>query len=128
MKEIDAGHEYELNSYDGKQPNRLVFVKREGEGYPFNVGHHPGTNCQSVIRALIARVKYLQKQIPCVENQVVIRKLRESLWHFEIRAAQRHGRQLPDFPIEIEAMPTCLTCGHIGCEDLNHQQSKGGES
>lgn len=121
MNEVDPGHEYLLDSYDGGDPVRLVYVKREGEGYPFNVGHHPGTNCQEVIRALIARVKYLQKQVRCDENIFVIDYLRRALWQFEIRAAQRHGRRLPDFYLnEIENQPTCAGCGHIGCEG-NHK-------
>lgn len=116
MKVIDPGHEYELDSYDGGEPVRLVFVKREGEGYPFNVGHHPGTNCQEVIRALIDRVQYLQRQIPCDENPVVVNRLRDALWQFEQRAAERHGRLLPSFEAAIEKQPTCAGCGHIGCD------------
>ena len=122
MKEVDPGHEYLLDSYDGDQVNRLVFVKREGDGYPFNAGHHAGTNCQETLRALIERVKYLQKQVRCNEDILVIDYLRRALWQFEVRAAQRHGRRLPDFYInEIENQPTCAGCGHIGCEG-NHRR------
>lgn len=125
MKEVDPGHEYLLDSYDGGEPVRLTFVKREGEGYPFNVGHHPGTNCQEVIRALIDRVKYLQRQIRCDENIFVIDYLRRALWQFEVRAAQRHGRKLPDFYLnEIEDQPTCAGCGHIGCAGEGHRASE----
>ena len=117
MKTIDPGHEYLLDSYDDGEPVRLVFVKREGEGYPFNTGHHPGTNCQEVIRALIERVKYLQSQIPSVWNENVLLLLRQSLNQFESRAADRHRRVLPPFAFdEIEMQPTCPGCGHIGCE------------
>lgn len=126
MKTIDPGHAYLLDSYDGGQPVRLTFVKREGEGYPFNAGHHPGTNCQEVIRALIDRVKYLQEQIPCEENQQIINNLRSCLWEFERRAAKRHGRasvlpwQEGYQAIPIENQPTCTGCGHVGCEG-NHK-------
>lgn len=121
MKVIDPGHKYELDSYDGGESVRLTFVKREGEGYPFNAGHYSGTNCQEVIRALIDRVKYLQSQIHCDENIFVIDYLRRALWQFEIRAAQRHGRRLPDFYLnEIESQPTCAGCGHIGCDGRYH--------
>lgn len=116
MKVVDAGHEYLLDSYDGGDPVLLTFVKREGGGYPFNVGHYPGTNCQEAIRALIDRVKYLQKQIPCDENRFVIDYLRRALWQFEIRAARRHGRSLEFEQPEIELVPTCAGCGHIGCD------------
>lgn len=134
MKVIDPGHEYELDVYDTDRVNdpsavayivdaRLRFVKREGPGYPFNVGHHAGTNCQEVIRVLIDRVQYLQKQIPCDENVVVITKLREALWQFEQRAAERHGRSL-SFAAgqKIETLPTCKGCGHVGCEGEHKAQ------
>lgn len=127
MKVVDAGHDYELDSYDGGAPVRLTFVKREGDGYPLNVGHHPGTNCQEVIRVLIARVKYLQKQIPCDENERIITDLRSCLWAFESRAAKRHERASV-FPwqenyqtVAVEDQPTCRTCGHIGCDGASHR-------
>lgn len=119
MIEVEPGHEYLLDSYDGEQENRLVFMKREGEGYPFNVGHHAGTNCQEVLRALIARVKYLDSQISSPYNHKVLMALRTSLLCFEQRAANRHGRTFPDyhvFHVEVELLPTCPGCGHIGCE------------
>lgn len=123
MKVIDAGHEYLLDSYDGEQENRLVFMKREGEGYPFNVGHHAGTNCQEVARMLINRVQYVHRQIPHEVNGRIISRLRSDLWDLERRAAMRHGR-LEAFDVwrnaygcqpAIELEPTCRTCGHIQC-------------
>lgn len=127
MRVVDPGHEYSLDSYDGGESVRLVFVKREGEGYPFNAGHHPGTNCQEVIRVLIDRVKYLQKQIPCEENELIINNLRSCLWAFEGRAAKRHGRasvlpwQEKYQAIPVEEQPTCTGCGHIGCSGGEHR-------
>lgn len=122
---VDPGHEYLLDSYDGGESVRLMFVKREGEGYPFNVGHHPGTNCQEVIRALINRVQYLQKQIPCDENLFTVDALRDALWQFETRAARRHGRTLAGIPLEIETEPTCKTCGHIRCDGRHREREAG---
>lgn len=61
MKVIDPGHVYELAHLDGQHVERLVFVKREGDGYPGNFGHHEGTNLQEVLRALIDRVEYLNR-------------------------------------------------------------------
>ncbi len=43
MKIVDLGHEYTLDSLDGECENRVIFVKREGDGYPGNTGCHPGT-------------------------------------------------------------------------------------
>lgn len=135
MKVIDPGHVYALAFLDGaitspEMPklgvllsNTLTFVKREGDGYPGNVGHHPGTNLQEVLRALIERVKYLERQVPHPNNPIIIFALRHSLWLLEQRAAERHGRPftLPAAGVlriedsTIEDAPTCRLCGHIGC-------------
>ena len=123
MKVVDSGHYYLLDQLDNPihpylQP--LVFVKRVGDGYPGNEPPaHPGTNMQEVLRALIERVKYLDNQIPCQNNIQALRSLRNALWMFETRAADRHGR-LVEFLVEfkeslIETYPTCHKCGHIGC-------------
>lgn len=119
MKIIDPGHAYELDILDGDRrfPETLIFVKREGENYPGNVGHHPGTNLQEVLRVLIDRVKYLDTQIANRRNQTVLYCLRSSIFELEMRAAERHNRVLPLFNMDrIEEMPTCEFCGHISCE------------
>jgi hypothetical protein len=119
MEVIDPGHKFRLEGYDGGEAQVLVFMKREGTGYPFNVGHHSGTNCQEVIRALIERVKYLQRQVPCDQNSQIIQLLRESLILFEDRASQRRGKTSPQLSCEdFELLPTCPTCGHIGCSGI----------
>lgn len=116
MEVIDPGHKFQLNGYDDGEPQILTFMKREGSGYPFNVGHHPGTNCQEVIRALIERVKYLQNQVACAENEQIIKLLRESLRLFEFRAAKRRGQSPPQISREdLEVLPTCPSCGHVAC-------------
>ena len=125
MRCVDPGHSYLLTAYDAEpgSTRNLVFMKREGPGYPFNVGHYPGTNCQEVIRALIDRVKYLDRQIACPENAIILAGLRSALAAFEIRAARRHGRELSAQPTEIENAPICQCCGHIGCSIHSPPQS-----
>jgi len=123
MKILDNGHSYELEMLDETQDRTwpLMFVKREGEHYPGNKGHHPGVNCQEVLRVLIDRVKYLQGQIPCVENEDILIHLREALFSFEFRAAGLHGYDLPENRLaEIELLPVCKTCGHIVCAEKFH--------
>ena len=88
-------------------------MKREGKGYPGNVGHYAGTNCQEVLRVLIDRVKYLEGQIPCRENSLIISSLRTALWHFESRAADRHNREFCVEADGIELLLTDLKDGHI---------------
>lgn len=117
MEIQDQGHRFKLDSYDGECVQTLTFMKREGPGYPFNVGHYAGTNCQEVIRALISRLQYLSLQIPCWQNRVSVWLLRATLWLFERRAANRHGRRFAFHLLfsEIESEPTCPTCGHVRC-------------
>jgi hypothetical protein len=115
MQVIDPGHDYRLTVFDGVANQRLTFMKREGAGYPFNAGSNPGTNCQEVLRALIDRVSYLQRQIPCAENDAIVANLRAALYLFEIRAARRHGRELTGGYENIENVQPCATCGHIEC-------------
>ncbi len=114
---LDPGHTYQPSEIDGETTeNVIIFVKREGEGFPGNEGHHAGTNCQEIVRILIDRVKYLHNQIPHSNNIKIINALREVLLQFEQRAAERHGRQLPHLIRDIENIPCCPQCGHIYCE------------
>lgn len=129
MKVIDPGHHYHLIALDGSPGGfeTLQFVKREGKDYPGNEGSMPGTTTQEVLRALIDRMEYVNDQIPCPENFNVLRKLRESIYQLELRAAKRHGRTLYISDSElskIEMLPTCVKCNHIGCEGECHQNER----
>lgn len=125
MNVLDPGHRYELRHLDGDGVSTLTFVKREGLGYPGNVGHWEGTNLQEVLRALIDRLQYLNGQIADRRNDRVLHCLRLAIWQLELRAAERHGRCdaafLAEYDVgQIEAYPTCATCGHIGCGGTCH--------
>lgn len=118
MKIIDPGHRYELKwlDSDDNSNGELWFVKREGDKYPGNIGHHPGTNIQEVLRVLIDRVKYLHHQNPHRRNPTLIEDLRNAIYQLEMRAAEKHDRCLIlDYNIPIEEMLVCIKCGHIGC-------------
>lgn len=118
MKVVDPGHTYELVTLDGSasyEARYLQFVKREGHGYPGNVGRHPGTTTQEVLRALIERTEYVDGQIHDDANDQLLSCLREAIWHLEERAARRHGRPFPFLQTDIEKMPTCEKCNHVGC-------------
>lgn len=127
MKVLDPGHQYYLDVLDSMGPGMvLTFVKREGENYPGNSGRHPGTTIQEVLRALIDRVKYLDNQIPHVRNSDTLRSLRRAIFDLEVRAAERHNR-LHSFNrlvfnsiLDIETIPVCQKCLHIGCEGDCH--------
>jgi hypothetical protein len=129
METFDPGHTYWLDQLDGDGRALLIFVKREGEGYPGNVGHYQGTTMQEVIRALIARAKYVHAQIPDGRNPMIVKHLRGALLWLEDRAAERHGRTLDpniwNVDREIEDIPTCSGCLHVGCEGGCGRKSKG---
>jgi hypothetical protein len=131
MRVLDPGHKYEVDGYDGGENQIITFMKREGPGYPFNVGHYGGTNIQEILRILIDRTKYLDKQVPCDDNKRLLDNLRRSLLELERRAALRHGwdleqeyrNQLWDYGIEVEDIPTCSVCGHITCKGNHHDKN-----
>jgi len=127
VKVIDPGHCYELATLDGYgHPERLQFVKRIGPGYP---GNEPparaGTTIQEVVRVLIDRLRYVQRQATALDDfesiaddATAISYLRDVLALLEQRAARRHGRDLCASAIaRIEQEPVCTRCGHIRCEE-----------
>ncbi len=117
MNVIDPGHEYALDSLDGDFPQMLTFVKREGEKYPGNVGSHPGTTTQEVLRALIDRGRYVNQQIPCDETTEAIELMVAALVLLEQRAARMHGRVLVASTLDLVlGAGKCARCGHVGCK------------
>lgn len=121
MKVIDPGHVYEVDILDGVAhpafQQAITFVKREGAGYPGNIGHHPGTNIQELLRVCIDRLLYLNRQIESVHTAKAAMSIRMALRELEMRAAERHGREWVDPPVPIEQAITCRFCGHVGCAD-----------
>ena len=117
MIEIDEGHIYKLQvldtEYKDALPN-LIFVKREGAKFPGNEGHHPGTNIQEVLRAVIARLAYLDGQEQDDRNKIAAGHIGRVIYLLEQRAAQRHGRK-PPTAMEAIFGKACDKCGHVGC-------------
>jgi len=102
----------------GADSQTLFFIKKIGMGFPFNAGpERGGTNCQEVLRALIDRIDYLQRQGPCAESEAISSLLKTALMLFELRAARRHGHTLElDDLMQCVRDEPCAECGHIGCE------------
>lgn len=116
MKVLDPGHEYLLGTLDGDMAVLLTFVKRQGDKYPGNVGSHPGTTIQEVLRALLERLRYVWGQEPCAETAQAAAHLRAALRLLEERAARKHGRTLEATDDELMYGPLCAACGHAGCK------------
>jgi len=121
MKVLDPGHYYELKVLDSdtEVPMHLRFVKREGPGYPGNVGHYPGTTMQEVLRAVVQRLEYVEQQVPDPQTEIALGSVKYAIWALECRAARRHGR---DEPTLDEALygDTCGKCNHVGCTGSCH--------
>jgi hypothetical protein len=131
MKVIDLGHHYELDCLDevsgwAEAFSRLVFVKRIGDRYPGNTAPgHSGTTTQEVIRALIDRTIYVDRQVSSWRNGQAIDCLREAFRQLELRAAESRGEPADAVrrilsADEPESEPTCDWCGHIECH-TDHQ-------
>lgn len=119
MKEIDPGHIYFLDNLDGDEKQKLIFVKRIGNGYPGNTPPaFEGTACQKVLRANIHRVAYLQRQFWCAENVLILLCLKLAVWAFEFRASRRKKRILLVNPLSAWEKPVCHICNHISCNHV----------
>lgn len=116
MKVIDPGHKYKLLSLDGEINQTLTFVKRKGLKFPGNKNKYPGTTLQDVVHCLLNRIRFLQNQIPCIENEIILKNLQECLFLLESRAANLH--HIPFNPKnleELEMRKLCNKCGHTKC-------------
>lgn len=94
MRVIKPGHKYELDHLDGDAKTLLQFVQRK----PF---HEPceGVTNQEVLRAVIDRVKSLDKETSWNGNKQILFHLRMAIALHEARAVERHI-QKHDFEIE----------------------------
>lgn len=124
MRVINNGHKYSLDCFDGDYFQQLQFMKRVGENYPGNFDSHPGTNIQEVLRALINRFLYLDRQKPHYINGLCINLLRNCLFLLEFRAKQQRGEifLISDWQ-NIETLDTCPICGHIECSHHTKERS-----
>jgi len=130
MRILEAGHNYELDSYKPKgshlvyDQQKLAFFKKVGEEFPGNEGpQHSGTNCQEPLRVVIDRIEYLRMQALALndwdslqDDNRVLHLLRKAIQILEGRAARRAGKVLslsvPELE-RIEKVPPCKVCGHI---------------
>jgi len=100
MRILDDGHLFSLDQLDAKDQQILRFVKRDSppEKYPGNKSAYPGVTNQEVCRALISRLKYLDKQVHWWGNHVCITSLRLVIWLHEYRALLRKNKPWYCFP------------------------------
>jgi hypothetical protein len=106
MKVITAGHEYELDSFEGEAPQTIRFINKKPEVFvPYPgvaaceptgrlITVHDGTTNEEVIGMLIDRMGFLQKLHSCRENAIVITKLEEALMWLNKRTENRKNRNV----------------------------------
>lgn len=101
MKVLDPGHLFllDLNKNNTGSPIELRFYKdKEINGN----SHYDGTTNQEVLRALISRVQFLDKQKHHPNNDEIIKCLRKAL----ILHEQRHLDRLLEKGIDVENLET----------------------
>lgn len=84
MKVLKAGHIYELDHLDGSGKTLIHFVERS---YPHKEDktENEGVQSQELLRVLIDRTKYLDKELPHPLNADIIGHLRLALQGYEAR-------------------------------------------
>lgn len=125
MRVVVPGHLYRLDYLDSDQGvgGKLRFVHRIGEKFPGNIPPaFAGTTTQEVLRTLVDRMTYVNRQSPGSINDAVIFRLRECVALLELRAAEIRRdpeavAKIYDSLDKIEAVPTCPRCGHLFCRE-----------
>jgi hypothetical protein len=106
MRVLDPGHRYALANLEGDGETTLQFMKdpalHNGSGYA-------GPSCQEVLRAVIDRVKELDRERPWAGNADIIYDLRHAIAGFEARALIRHVEKEG---LAIERLPVAAD-GHL---------------
>lgn len=120
---VDPGHRYKLRTLDGDNMSEwLTFVKRSGPSYPGNLDSYPGTTSQEVLRALIDRSEYVNRQIPCAETEAAIGLLKAALVLFELRADRVHQRKPANTVARYVETDGCKSCGHVQCHGCERRK------
>lgn len=98
MKNLVAGHTYELENFENKdaQGQTLQFIHKESTEEQPTVLHTvaDGTTNEDVLAVLIDRMYFLQGKFPCRENAIVITHLEEALMWLEKRTRDRQKRNV----------------------------------
>lgn len=102
MKVLKAGHLYEVQSFEGRNPQTIQFIEKvPGEKKGDLVTVADGTTNEEVIEVLINRITYLNQRLPCKENKLALQGLHMALQALEHRTAKRkaQGIEGTDHPL-----------------------------
>ncbi|MDB4312112.1 hypothetical protein N9937_01650 [bacterium] len=94
MKVLREGHRYEMDSFEGGEPQVIQFIEKVPEftGSTDLTTVNDGTTNEEVLAVLIDRMQSLQAKFPCRENAIVITNLEESLMWLNKRTSDRKTR------------------------------------
>jgi hypothetical protein len=98
MKNLVAGHTYELSNFENKNETgqTLQFIHKEpiAEGTTELKTVSDGTTNEEVLEALINRMNFLNGKFSCRENSIVITHLETALLWLEKRTNDRIKRNV----------------------------------
>ncbi len=100
MKVLRPGHVYSLDQLDSEEKQELTFVSRA----PLHEVY-PGVQNQEVLRVLINRVKFLDREVSWPRNVDILKHLRLALVLHEVRALERKVQKEKLFPEYVEVNP-----------------------
>ena len=97
MRVLTAGHKYEMDSFEGGEPQLLQFIEKtrsvdESCAQLFTI--NDGTTNEEVLSVLINRMSFLQEMCPCDENIAAIGHLAAALEVLNSRTADREKREV----------------------------------
>lgn len=97
MKVLNDGHTYELDSFEGSEPQVLQFIHKQKQGDEL-VTLKDGTTNEEVLAVLINRLNYLQGLASCRQNAIALTKLQEALFWLNDRTEERKRRGVEGTP------------------------------
>lgn len=106
MKVLDEGHTYKLQ--DNKKPTETTTIQFFKDSKINGGSDVSGTTNQEVLRALINRIQFLDKQVPHAVNAEIVLHLRKAL----ILHEQRHLDRLVEKGVAVELIEAKNT-GHF---------------
>jgi hypothetical protein len=94
MKVLRLGHRYELESFEGGQPQTLQFIEKAPieEGSTEFATVFDGTTNEEVLAVLLDRLNTLNAKFPCRENALAITKIEEASMWLNRRTENRKAR------------------------------------
>lgn len=94
MKVIKEGHLYELENFENpeKEGQKIQFIEKEGFETGELVTINDGTTIEEVLKTLIHRLEFMDEKLPCFDNTISIRCLKDALGCIELRIIDRKER------------------------------------